>query len=1135
MSDTTTATHTIKDQDTRDRIGPWRPSAPAPLDTFEHDTNFVVRAAAGSGKTTALVGRMLALVRAGTPVEHIAAITFTKKAAGEMQARFYEELMQAQSQTESGSEEAQRIQAALDQLPNCFIGTIHSFCQELLRTQPEAAGVAKGFTTLDEDRDKEELRDRFWQRYLDRAWKERRDQVDALIDIGVEVSDLTLFFGKLADKPDLDLFTDGASEHSGLDSAAEEVLAFYEKWKPYAPDESNSCSTAQAFKEAERYLVARDISFGASQAEFLDIFSGLTKDDTRKGTDTEVRGDVTLKHWGEHKPIAKQLDNELLAPLVTEVVDPALRAWNAFVHHQVVEFVQPAVKAYQQHRWANGQLTFSDLLVAARNLLRDNPDVRERFHATYRHVLVDEFQDTDPLQAEVLFYLTGRNTHERDWRRCDPRPGSLFIVGDDKQSIYGFRQADMAIFNEVAGLIDDQDCGDTADLVTNFRSAERICKWCDDAFGHLFENDRAQAPDSQAEYVGFEAQRKVPDNWSPVQQLTIPKVKGSYPGPIARHDAAEIAQYIHTAIERDEPLMTDDEGEVLIAGTPGDFMILTRNTKRLSIYAEALAERGIPYTVAGGKDAGVSEELQGLVDLLACVLRPDDPVARVAYLRGPLVGLSDDALYLLKKAHESAEPSRNAFNDASLAVPGPVASKLDADLANRLQAAYALLTEARHRLATERPAAAIHQIVEQAGLFARALHHAGEASLRAGRLYRLLDEVRHLDGQGLHWSEILDELEDILHGERELDGMTLETGQRDSVRLLNVHKAKGLQANVVFLADPYDRYYNPSPTAYVHQSDEGKELVQPVCDYNANIKYAPADWDQQFEAMAERDDYAEEHRLQYVAATRPKRLLVVSRYAGNESNGFWADLYPFLDAVDAPELTLPSDAPVTPSEEPPVSWQPDLSAASSRRAQAIAAGSHPRYREEHVTDGVEVGEQTIDHGGHGEDFGTAVHELFELVNDAQDGAVASLDVIKQVLQRRTGAAPAERARRVHQMIEAWTSSNLWDLLCASNEVQTEIPIATFSNGEEAVLQRGVIDLVFRGPDGWTIVDFKTNRIDGDDDIQQYLSQYGPQLQAYTAAWAGQTGSQVQAAGLWFTDAGGTWAPIDPTRTPFGGV
>jgi len=1126
MSDTTTAAPTIKDQDTRDRIGPWRPNGPAPLDTFERDTNFVVRAAAGSGKTTALVGRMLALVRTGTPVEHIAAITFTKKAAGEMQARFYEELMQAQSQTEPESEEAKRIQAALDQLPNCFIGTIHSFCQELLRTQPEAAGVAKGFTTLDEDRDKEELRDRFWQRYLEESWTQRRDQLEALIDIGVEVGELASFFGALADQPEMELYTDDVSEPA-LDKSVDAAHAFLDEWLSRIPDpmhEDGPDRVMKALIKADN--MRRHLALDA-RSEKAALLAELGKMMSR-GKEDQAK--VTQQRWPDSVD-SKGLKHNDAPQFVMEHVRPVMNQWRSFAHARIVDFVAPAVKSYQQHRWANGQLTFSDLLVAARNLLRDNPDVRERFHTTYQHVLVDEFQDTDPLQAEVLFYLTGKNTHERDWRRCDPRPGSLFIVGDDKQSIYGFRQADMAIFDEVAGLIDDQDCGDTADLVTNFRSAERICDWCDDAFGHLFENDHAQAPDSQAEYVGFEAQRKVPTGWSPVQQLTIPKVKGNYPGPIARHNADQIAQYIHTAIARDESLLTGDEGEALIAGTPGDFMILTRNTKRLSIYAEALAERGIPYTVAGGKDAGVSEELQGLADLLACVLRADDPVARVAYLRGPLVGLSDDALYRLKKAYASAEPSRNAFSDASLAVPGPVASRLDADLADRLQAAYALLTEARHWLATERPAVAVQQIAEQAGLFARALHQAGEASLRAGRLYRLLDEVRHLDGQGLHWSEILEELEDILHGERELDGMTLETGQRDSVRLLNVHKAKGLQANVVFLADPYAPRSSPSPTSHMHRKASSTILVQPVLGYYSNLKYGPAAWEDTFKPKAEQERYAEEHRLQYVAATRPKRLLVVSRYAGKEDKGFWADLYPFLDAIDAPELTPPSDTPVTPSEEPPVSWQPDLSAASSRRAQAIAAGSHPRYREEGVTDAIGVKAPSDENGGRGKDFGTAVHDLFEMVNDTRDSALATLDVIGRVLQHHTGAAPADRVRRVRQMIEAWTTSNLWGLLCASNEVHTEIPIATFSNGEEAVLQRGVIDLVFRGPDGWVIVDFKTNRVGGDDHLQQYLSRYGPQLQAYVTAWAGHTGSRVRAAGLWFTDTGGTWAPIDPARTP----
>ena len=1132
MSDTTTKKHTIRDQDTRDRVGPWRENTLAPLDTFKPGTNFVIRAAAGSGKTTALVGRMLALVRTGTPVETIAAITFTKKAAGEMQARFYEELMQAKSHAEPGSEEAQHIQQALDQLPNCFIGTIHSFCQELLRTQPEAAGVAKGFTTLDEDRDKEELRDRFWQEYLQESWTERRDQVDGLTDIGVEVSELTSFFGTLADKPNLSLFTDGASEPPNLDDAIEEVLAFYEKWKPYAPEESSTCGTAQAFEEAERYLTVRGLSSRASQAEFLDIFSGLTEKD-RRNTETDIRGKIKPTKWGEHKPIAEKLDDELLVPFVTELVEPALRKWNAFVHRKAVEFVRPAVKAYRQHRWANGQLTFSDLLLAARNLLRDNPDVRERFQQKYRHVLVDEFQDTDPLQAEVLFYLTGRNTEERDWRRCEPRPGSLFIVGDDKQSIYGFRQADMAVFNEVADLIAAQDCGETAPLFTNFRSAKRICNWCDDAFEHIFEGDRAQAPNSQAEYVAFDAQRKVPAGWSPVQQLTVSKVDGNEPKGIAEQNANQIAQYIQRAVEQDEPLLTGESGNVLIDGMPGDFMILTRNTKRLSIYAEALAERGIPYTVAGGKDARMSEELQGLVDALACVLRPDDPVARVAYLRGPLVGFSDDALYRIKQAYRAAGMSREAFGDDAFEVPDAVASELDLELTERLREAYMLLAQARETLATERPAAAIHSIAEQAGLFARALHHEGEASLRAGRLYRILDEVRHLDSQGLHWSEILQELDDILHGERELDGMTLETGQRDSVRLLNVHKAKGLQANVVFLADPYDRYYDPSPTAYVQQSENGKKLVQPVCDYNANIKYAPSGWDQRFEAQAEQDDAAEEHRLQYVAATRAKRLLVVSRYEEKEEDGFWADLYPFLDRTDAPELTVPAEATETTPEAAPTSWQPDLSAAASRRERAIAAGSQPRYREERVTDGVEAASLTIEDDGYGADFGSAVHELLEIVNDAQDDAVAKdPDVIRRMLQHHMGSASDEEVRRVRHIIDAWTSSSLWNPLCGASKVHTEIPIAAYTSGEGAVLQRGVIDLVFQHVEGWVIIDFKTNRLDGDDALEEHLSHYGPQLRAYAAAWAKQTGIRLGRVGLWFTDSGGTFATIDHTDIPW---
>jgi ATP-dependent exoDNAse (exonuclease V) beta subunit (contains helicase and exonuclease domains) len=161
----------LADEEVRQRIGPWKKNSVPSLDNFDEQTNFLVRAAAGSGKTTALVGRMVALVRKGHPVEDLAAITFTRKAAGEMTARFYKELQQIAPRL--GGQEQKNVQTALQNLHGTYIGTIHGFCGRLLREHALAAGLPPDFSVGLEGRDETEMRDRAWHEFLAETYSER--------------------------------------------------------------------------------------------------------------------------------------------------------------------------------------------------------------------------------------------------------------------------------------------------------------------------------------------------------------------------------------------------------------------------------------------------------------------------------------------------------------------------------------------------------------------------------------------------------------------------------------------------------------------------------------------------------------------------------------------------------------------------------------------------------------------------------------------------------------------------------------------------------------------------------------------------------------------------------------------------
>ena len=185
--------------------------------------------------------------------------------------------------------------------------------------------------------------------------------------------------------------------------------------------------------------------------------------------------------------------------LVRDVLAPAIRAWREHIHPILIAIVAPAVRDYAAWRRRSGRLNFQDLLLHARDLLRDNPAVRRAFQERFLPILVDEFQDTDPIQAEILLYLTGSDTAGTDWRTLTPRPGSLFVVGDPKQSIYRFRRADIETYGLVRSRI-EQD-GRLLALTTNFRATGRLCDWVNTVF-------RAEFPaEASREQAAFAASR----------------------------------------------------------------------------------------------------------------------------------------------------------------------------------------------------------------------------------------------------------------------------------------------------------------------------------------------------------------------------------------------------------------------------------------------------------------------------------------------------------------------------------------------------------------------------------------------------------------------------------------------------
>jgi ATP-dependent helicase/nuclease subunit A len=1119
----------LADEKVRQRIGPWEEDSVPSLDRFDEETNFLVRAAAGSGKTTALVGRMVALVRRGYPVEDLAAITFTRKAAGEMTARFYKELQQIAPKLKG--QEKENVQTALQNLHGTYIGTIHGFCGRLLREHALAAELPPDFSVGLEGRDETEMRDRAWQQFLSETYAERPEIVERLQELGVELEELGPFFETLCKYPELEFYTDSPPDVPDLSGAVQEAKAVLKEWQSRRPDNptKDRDDVQKAFDKAEAMLKHHPLDRPAQQARFLEFFEGVYSDN--KETGEWGTGKVTLNRWNKQAEVGpKVLKEEDLPRLVEEEIRPVLRPWQAHVHDTLAEAVRPAVDMYREMRKEEGSLTHHDVLLLTRNLLKEDEEARARAQRSVSHLLVDEFQDTDPLQAQILFYLTSEDPTQDNWRKCVPRPGSLFIVGDDKQSIYRFRRADKAIFDDVTKRLKELEKphGEVVDLITNFRSYGTLLSGWNDAFGDIFAEPGLE--DLQAEYADFAADRPDGEDRTGLRQLTVGDVKGNCAKDIAPKEAPKIARFIDEAVAAGmgHELAGSKDGDSVFPGGAAyeDFLVLTRKKGRLPVYAEALARRGIPYTITGAEDLDESPELSALAVLLECALKPADPVSTVGYLRGLLGGLTDGELYRVRQAYnEVSEEPFTRLADPALAKQ--VVKRLEDPLAGRVKDAAELLQDTRHCLESRRPGPAIEKIIGESGLLAASAHppNTETATLRAGRMLRVLSYVRQRAEEGQDWAEILEALWDIVDGEEEVESITLDTGRDNAVRVMNVHQAKGLEAPVVFLADPYSRSSDPDPTHHVRRDQEVEDLVAPVVEgesYYKTVTYAPLGWhdgtDPGFLEEEKRHQEAEEKRLLYVAATRAENLLVVSRYESKPDSGPWSDLYPYFDEKDVPELSVPEESQSKKAPEPSVAL-----GRGGERENRLAPLRAPSYSKTSVTEHKDgrMSEGLRQSEGYGGKFGTAVHELLE---EAVRAGVSPASLpeahVEQALEEAETEVTVERINRARRMLQAFGESGLPEALEEAQEVLVEYPIAARKEDSDLLdVVTGKIDLLYRDGAGWHLVDYKTDWL-SDAEVLDGVGQRHPychQVRTYAELWEDHVGKALSSARLWFAD------------------
>ena len=745
----------------------------------ELDASMLIEAGAGSGKTTSLVNRMVALVGEGKcAVDKMAAVTFTRKAAGELRGRF-QIALENSAKEEIDEARKGRFLSALANLDLLFAGTIHSFCARLLGERPVEARLDPDFEELEED-ENAILREQCWSEYIEGLHGQDASILNEIMDLGLDGANLDDTYRNVTLYPEVEAIKrkEERPDFGKEKTLLKEYLDFSNKALPETVPENGWDDLQNVIRVACRRVRHLDMR---RDPDFIKVLTGLEKSPR-----------VTQNRWPGGKETANAQLEEF-KKFKREVVDPCLAQWRRYCHSFIMDLVVPAVEYFDDIRQQDSLMNYNDLLLRSAQVLRENQEVREYFQRRFTHLLVDEFQDTDPIQAEVILYLTGEDSLERSWRRLKVRPGALFIVGDPKQSIYRFRRADIDTYNEVKRIIRDSG-GLIIPLTTNFRSVPAICERINLVFKSKFPPQKTQF---QATYEALDPFKDIKSGG--LRKITIEKVYRNNQNEIARKDAERIASYIDRALREGLHISKAEESrEEEMKVDPGDFMILLRYKAHLPIYARALEARGIPYEISGGSAFNESRELAHLLNLLAAVADPEDQVSLVATLRGIFYGISDDLLYRFR-------------------IAGGFFSYLteqkkceDEEAGNKIGNVLSEIKEFHRWSRSKPPAAALSMILNRLGIVSLSITKEMGKS-RAGNLLKASEIALWESGKTINsFTDMVERLEQY-YAELDVEEMSVEPGNENVVRIMNLHKAKGLEAPVVFLADPLKEIsYDPS-------------------------------------------------------------------------------------------------------------------------------------------------------------------------------------------------------------------------------------------------------------------------------------------------------------------------------------
>ena len=1081
------------------------------------DRNLVVTAGAGTGKTTLLVDRLVhLLLRNPEPLKitDVVALTFTNKAAEEMKLRLRQRLQafldveldrrpandaEKKNQNDiealiafyqlSKDELDRRVHDALRNMERSDIGTIHSFAATLLRLYPLEAEVDPQFHE-DDGTAFDRLFDEQWDLWLDQElslrsshapeWRKilplcRLDQIKALAkSISTENVDLRQKLdGRNVIPPTL---------HNWLAQLENQAVKLIER---HPEDRLN-----------EKLVLAAQAVLGA----FLKAGqrSDLLADEQAMLSEKTISRD--LKGW-EPDDVAEAQELVRVAKGLVRV-DEELTGlvWRLLV---------PYAEDFRERFIREGHLSFDGLLVRARNLIRDQDQVRADIKRRYRTILIDEFQDTDPIQYEILLYLAeAQGTATKDWRKVKLTPGKVFVVGDPKQSIYAFRRADIEAYLEVVEKIIKAQNGVECRLTTNFRSNAAILDVVNGAFEALIQaQDNLQPP-----YIAIHPAPGRITAPSHIPKLSVRKIVAEDEAIDAetarRLEGESLARWLKEQVLGKAPIL-NARAETVYA-QPKDVAILLRKLTDIHDYLEPLRRQGIRYVVEGERHFYAAKEIIDAVNLLRAVENPHDRLALVGVLRSPLGGLIDQQIYELHR--QNLLDYRAAERLAGKDFP-PTLTEL-----------YDALARLHNETRTLPIGGAVAHIFATlpVELLAACYFHGEQA---VANLQKLAQQAELLGREGLTTlKEAIRQLEQRVLDVKEEGESVLAEESLDAVRIMSIHKSKGLEFPIVILAG-------------CQTGIEGRQSAdaEALFDWSTGLTGlrigSISDLAGLYIAEKTRRRNAEEQkRLLYVAMTRARENLIISCAPSSRRSG--GSFLSMLDGTlnnsiaDAEasktanvgngtmEIEVVSASLAAPSRTKASSKRPRKTSnwkaftdtwarrtsayEKARQSQPFLTPTLLKRQEEAST---EAGSKT-----NGQPFrqtpalvvGDLAHRFlqnWQFASDVKEFGEELHDFICHSLPREFEPSRQEIESDLHNIFAGFFPSKAYTELAGARILGREVPLVMPWDGQ---IMEGVIDLIYEQNGLLYLADYKTDRI-APGELHQGAERYRQQAEIYTQA------------------------------------